>query len=188
VLPPSVRVKHCDFVTLAPQLRTGPAGWFLPVTTLIAGLLVGTGSALSFVALHSSWNNLGGFNPEARSTVPYWIFEGLIPIVVSVGWTALILHSRGRRGWIAAPAALAAAELALLAFSLIPVAIAGNGGTWATNVLPVLMLVLVAGPIAATVWPPRSAWKDVWWHLAAAIVLPGGIYAGFVPTASALGA
>jgi hypothetical protein len=177
-----------EFVTLATQLRTGPAGWFLPVTTLIAGLLVGAGSALSFVALHSSWNNLAGVTSEAQSTVPYWIFEGLIPIVVSVGWTALILHSRGHRGWIAPSAALAAAEIALLAFSLIPVAIAGNGGTWATNVFPVLALMLVGGPIAAVVWPLRTAWKDVWWHLAAAIVLPGGIYAGFAPTVSALGA
>lgn len=161
----------------------------LPAITLVAGLAVGAGSALSFVTLHSNWTQLGWVTSEATSTVPYWIFEGLIPIVVSTGWTALILHARGHQRWLAWSAALACVEVALLAFALIPVAKSGNAGVWATNVgLPALALVLFGGPIAAAVWRLGSSPVSAWWHVVAALVLPGAIYLGFVPAASAPGA
>jgi hypothetical protein len=169
--------------------RIETSGWVLPAITLVAGLVAGAGSAISFVTLHSNWTQLAWVTPDAKSTVPYWIFEGLIPIVVSTGWTALILRARGHARWLGWSLVLAAVEIALLALALIPVARSGNGGVWATNVgLPALALVLFGGPIAAAVWRLRGSPVNVWWHFAAGLALPVAIYVGFVPTASALGA
>jgi hypothetical protein len=169
--------------------RIETSGWVLPAITLVAGLAVGAGSAVCFVMLHSNWTRLAWVTPEAKSTVPYWIFEGLIPIIVSTGWTALILHARGHQRWLGWSTALACVQIALLAFALIPVAKSGNGGVWATNfALPALALVLFGGPIAAAVWQLTSPPTNVRWHVTAAVVLPGAIYIGFVPTASVLGA
>jgi hypothetical protein len=176
-----------QLIGVRPQVQL--SGWFLPVTTLIGGALVGAALTLSFVAMHSNWKRLAWVTPDAESTAPYWIVEGLVPVVISVGWTALILHARRHQRWLALSAALAAAEIALLAFSLIPVALAGNGGVWATNFgFPALLLLLLGGPIAAVAWPLRSAPTKVWWHVVAAIVLAVSVYVGFTATSKAVGA
>jgi len=169
--------------------RPESSGWFLPVAALIGGALVGAALTLSFVAMHSNWRRLAWVSPDAESTAPYWIVEGLVPVVISVGWTALILHARRHQRWLVLSAALAAAEIALLAFSLIPVALAGNGGVWATNIgFPALLLVLLGGPIVAVAWPLRSAPTKIWSHVVAAIVLAVSVYVGFTATSNAVGA
>ena len=152
--------------------RTAFSGWWIPVIALVCGLLSGAVFGLSFVALHSNWKQLAWVTPDAESTVPFWTFEGLIPIVISVGWTGLILHARSHRRWLGLSAALAAIELALLAFALLPVARAGNGGVWAASFgLPALALVLFGGPIAAVIWPTRSSVVNAWQHVVAGPVL-----------------
>src|SRR5438132_11378074 len=74
--------------------RPESSGWFLPVAALIGGALVGAALTLSFVAMHSNWRRLAWVSPDAESTAPYWIVEGLVPVVMSVGWLSLILLSR----------------------------------------------------------------------------------------------
>lgn len=159
------------------------SGWFIPIGVLMGGLLAGAVFALSFVALHSNWKRLAWVTPDAESTAPFWVFEGLIPIVVSVGWTALILHARDRPRWLALSAALAALEIALLAFALIPIARSGNGGVWAANIgLPALALVLLAGPIASIAWPIRRRLVNVWPHVVAGLLLPVAINVSYTST------
>ena len=160
----------------------------MPVATLIGGALAGAALALGFVAMHSNWKRLPYVTADAESTAPYWIVEGLVPVVVSVGWTALILHARQHQRWLALSAALAAAEIALLAFTLIPVALSGNGGVWATNIgFPALFLVLLGGPIAALAWPLKTTLTKVRAHVLAAIVLAASVYVGFTATGNAVG-
>src|SRR6266576_3073105 len=77
--------------------KTRISGWWLPVIALVGGLLAGAVFGLSFVALRSNWKQLAWVTPDAESTVPFWTFQGLIPIVVSVGWTGFILHARSHR-------------------------------------------------------------------------------------------
>ena len=152
--------------------RTAFSGWWIPVIALVCGLLSGAVFGLSFVALHSNWKQLSWVTPDAESTVPFWTFQGLIPMVVSVGWTGLILHARSHRRWLGLSAALAAIELALLAFALLPVARAGNGGVWAASFgLPTLALALFGGPIVSVVWPMRTRLVNVWQHVVAGPVL-----------------
>src|SRR6266550_6606686 len=160
--------------------KTQFSGWWLPVIALVGGLLAGAVVGLSFVALHSNWKQLAWVTPDAESTVPFWTFEGLIPIVISVGWTGLILHARSHRRWLGLSLAVAAIELALLAFALLPVARAGNGGVWASSFgLPALALALFGGPIAAVIWPTTSRVVNVWQHVVAGLVLAVGVYGSF---------
>ena len=163
-----------------PTPRTAFSGWWIPVIALVCGLLSGAVFGLSFVALHSNWKQLAWVTPDAESTVPFWTFEGLIPIVISVGWTGLILHARSHRRWLGLSLAVAAIELALLAFALLPVARAGNGGVWASSFgLPALALALFGGPIAAVIWPTTSRVVNVWQHVVAGLVLAVGVYGSF---------
>ena len=156
--------------------------WFLPVVALIGGVVAGGAFGLSFVALHSNWKRLAWVTPDAESTAPFYLFAGLIPIVVSVGWTGLILHARGQERWLALAAVAAAIEMALLAFSLLPLARAGNGGVWAGNIgLPALALVLFGAPIASAAWPTAtSKLANVLPHVVAALVLPVAVYVSFL--------
>jgi len=154
--------------------------WSIPVVAVVGGSLAGAGSGLSFVALHSNWKRLAWVTPDAESTVPFWTFEGLIPMLISVGWTGLILHGRGHRRGLSLTVALAAIELAVLAFALLPVARDGNGGVWAMTIgLPPLALVLLGGPIASIVWPMRSKLVNVWPHVLAGLLLPVAVYVSY---------
>ncbi len=168
--------------------QSGLSRLLVAVVALLGGVLADAGSAFCFVVLHSNWKRLAWVTPDAESTAPYRFFEGLIPIAVSVGWAGLILHARGHQRWLAPTAALAALEIALLAFALLPVARAGNGGLWATNVgLPALAVVALAGPIASGAWPMKSRLNNVWPHVAAGVVLPVAVYVAYVSMVSALG-
>jgi len=184
----AVRPPPLRFIVRLVRSRIERPTWFLPLATLIVGALAGAGLAVAFVAMHSNWKRLPLVTADAESTAPYWIVEGLVPVVVSVGWTALILHARQHRRWLALSAALAAAEIALLAFSLIPVALSGNGGVWATNIgFPALFLVFLGGPIAALAWPLKTTATKVRAHVVAAIVLAASVYIGFTATGNAVG-
>src|SRR3989442_9214073 len=152
----------------------------MPVIRLGGGPGSGSLFGPAFVALHSNWKQLAWVTPDAESTVPFWTFQGLIPIVVSIGWTALILHARSHRLWLGLSAALAAIELALLAFALLPVARAGNGGVWAASFgLPALGLALFGGPIASVVWPTRNSGVNVWQPVVAGPVLAAAVELDF---------
>src|SRR5437762_5804004 len=74
---------------------TPPAGrsrWLLPGVMFVFGVVAGIGLAASFAALHSNWNQLPWVTPDAKSTAPFWFTYELLVIVISVGWTGLILH------------------------------------------------------------------------------------------------
>lgn len=151
----------------------------VPIVAAVAGFGLGAGLALTFNLLHSNWDQIPGVTSEATSTVPYWVVQFLGPIFVSVCWTALALHARSVPRWKLLAALTLLVQVALLAVSVVPIAIAGNGGVWIGNFAqPLLVLVAVLSPVLGAVWPPGQRATGVGWHLLAAAVFAVALWLG----------
>jgi cytochrome bd-type quinol oxidase subunit 2 len=150
----------------------------------VGGVIAGAALSLLFIFLHTSWTRIPGVTPDAQQTVPYWVPQYLAPVLISAGWTALTLHYRQVRRWALLSAAALALLVALVALTLFPIAIAGNGGVWVGNLTtPLLIAVMVGGPMVA-IFRPHGRERhpaDAGWYLAAGLLLPIAMFAGHVP-------
>jgi hypothetical protein len=154
------------------------------LAALVGGGIGGVALSLLFIALHSTWTRIPGVTPDAQQTVPYWVPEYLAPVLISVGWTALILDYRHVRHWALLSAAALIVGAAVVGLALVPIAVAGNDGVSVGNLAtPLLMAVLIGSPVLAAFRPRGREERpgDIRWYLAAAVLLPIAMFAGHVP-------
>lgn len=152
----------------------------LVAAVAILGLVTGAAMKGAFDLMYDNWTRIRWATPEAANTVPFWLFQGLMPILISAGWTALILRARSQRRWALLGSAAAIVQVILFMVGLIPIALSGNAGIRASGVAwPALVLVAIASPIVAAFLPRDGSARSVGWHVAAAIALPIAVLAGY---------
>jgi hypothetical protein len=146
------------------------------VLAVVAGALI---SVLAFVVAR--------YGPAGDG----WSFRGngalavytLIPVLLTTGWTALVLHARSVGSWLSLGlgAGLVALLIALADALLIPLFGTSADATFGAVLLIALVAWMVVAPALATRIPPAgSAFYSVGPNLAAGAVWLVGLLAGLV--------
>ena len=163
-----------------PPILPRAAAGLLPLALALAGLLAGVALGACFEYLHGNWTHLGWVTPDAANTVPYWVPQGLTPILISAAWTALVLRARSLPGWALLGGGVAGLQTLLYSVVVVPIALAGNRGVW-VGVLawPALMLLMIGCPVVAGFWPRVGRLSQVGLHVLSAVLFPICLVAGY---------